>query len=254
MSPSGQPDGSRRREYSRQAQTPALDLFPNAIRMRRTILALSVLAVSAACQSGGAPAAPAASPLNAADRIGAEVAAREGGGVVVRGQTVTMRRAVDMPPVNVPASTDSAIRAWRPFRPALGGAPVMCLPLPPGASTRNRSASFGRAGASDGSISILLDSAGAVETYFENRGTLSTPRFPRALSDAERDSIIADARGRTRFTRIMLNYATGRASAVNYGGGQPQEAIGGAVAIFEALPHMGDLKARTAAVLAICDR
>ncbi len=220
--------------------------------MRQHFLFAAVaLLTLAACQTGRGS-------TSSAPAVGGRSAGTSGtgsaSGTVRGGQTVTMRRASEVLPVDVPQSTEAAIRVWRPFRPSFSGAPVGCLPLPPNAVQGNAAASFGNTRPAEGTVSILIDGTGSLVHYSETRGVLFTPDYPNARTDAERDSIMDAARRRTRFTRITLDYISGRASAANYGGELPIDAIGGTVAQFEALPFMSDLTSITAAVRTICGK
>lgn len=222
--------------------------------MQQAVCILIALSVTTACQTGRSSAGGSPAPVSPAmDSVRGELTPRPSGGVAQSFQTITVRQSADTPPIDVPPSSDSAIREWRPFRAVLSATPARCVSVPSRATARNRVASFGTTPASRGSVSLFLDSTGQVQRYTEHRGGFSIPGTTGVRTDAERDSLLEDARLRTRFTRIALNYATGKASATNYGGDLPVDAIGGTVADFEGQPFMNDVKAKTAAVRAICD-
>ena len=95
-------------------------------------------------------------------------------------------------------------------------------------------------------VTLVVDTAGRVLRYIENRGGLrslapgETPRSAPADADEPR-------------VTIQVDYETGQALVVNRGGGMPDELIVGTEADLERAPRLGNVASRSRAVLELCE-
>lgn len=163
------------------------------------------------------------------------------------------RREIATEISHFPARSDSAAVAR--FQPALeavemGGECVVRSAPAPG--VRQLSVYFPSRAESESMVSITVDSTGRLLRYNENRGLTRLPGLAGATTPAARDSAFAAARQRTRSTRILLDYVTGRALVTNEGGGQSTEAVTGTVVQFEKLDKLGFPHQRAERVRTLC--
>jgi hypothetical protein len=104
------------------------------------------------------------------------------------------------------------------------------------------------------SLIVTLDSTNTPIRFTDSRGVLRTPGFAQAKNEAERDSVLREARRLVRRTTISYDFATGTAMAINLDGGRPDQAVSGAITLFDTLPAMGAPRRRMQRALAICEK
>ncbi len=164
--------------------------------------------------------------------------------------TPILRRGQEVRPLRVSADVVS----WRPeIAPVDSGGECSAAPLP-GMGVRALLVQFPARATAQASLIVTLDSTNTPIRFTDSRGVLRTPGFAQAKTDAERDSVLREARRLVRRTTISYDFATGTAMAINLDGGRPDQAVSGAITLFDTLPAMGAPRRRMQRALAICEK
>lgn len=164
--------------------------------------------------------------------------------------TPILRRGQEVRPLRVSADVVS----WRPeIAPVDSGGECSAAPLP-GMGVRALLVQFPARATARASLIVTLDSTNTPIRFTDSRGVLRTPGFALAKTEAERDSVLREARRLVRRTTISYDFATGTAMAINLDGGRPDQAVSGAITLFDTLPAMGAPRRRMQRALAICEK
>jgi len=164
--------------------------------------------------------------------------------------TPILRRGQEVRPLRVSADVVS----WRlEFGPVDIGGGCSAAPLP-GMGVRALLVQFPARATARASLIVTLDSTNTPIRFTDSRGVLRTPGFALAKTEAERDSVLREARRLVRRTTISYDFATGTAMAINLDGGRPDQAVSGAITLFDTLPAMGAPRRRMQRALAICEK
>jgi hypothetical protein len=164
--------------------------------------------------------------------------------------TPILRRGQEVRPLRVSADVVS----WRPeIAPVDSGGECSAAPLP-GMGVRALLVQFPARATARASLIVTLDSTNTPIRFTDSRGVLRTPGFAQAKTEAERDSVLREARRLVRRTTISYDFATGTAMAINLDGGRPDQAVSGAITLFDTLPAMGAPRRRMQRALAICEK